>query len=134
MALESTIYIFLTTAAIFYLVAAIGKNRLFLWPAGGTLILLGSMLIVTAGVQVNAGDSTTFIGNTTGTSNSSGFQDNPNTTTTSITNKTITFRNIEDNYDKFSPSNLLGLILIIAGVMSMLMGSSVKGSLLDKLS
>lgn len=134
MALESTIYIFLTAATFFYLVAAIGKNRLFLWPAAGIMILLGSMIIVTGGIKVNAGDTTTFTGNSTGTVSSSPFSDRENITTTSVSNKTVDFREIDDNYDKFVPSTLLGIILIVAGLMSMILASDVRGNLIGMFS
>lgn len=111
--IEPTFWILTALATIFYLVASFSNSRtsrIFLIPAGATLILISGMIFTSGTLKVDAGD----------------YEETIENKTTKITevNRTRTYRSIDSKYP-FDASLLIALLLIGIGSASIMFGANI---------
>lgn len=111
--LIETLFLVLAFASIFGVIAGLSKDRIYLLPMAGILLLSSGMLFTSGDVQLQNGQNIT---EEQVSSNITEIQERP------------TYYTIDSNYD-FNFSQLFGVILLIISVYSMFLGADLSGTI-----
>jgi len=112
--LIETLFLILAFASIFGLIAGLSKDRVYLLPMAGLLILSASMMFTSGQVQIQDGFNIT--------------EEQIDSNTTEIT-EVPTYYSVDDNYSEFDFSTVFGIILLIIALYSLFLGADLTGTI-----
>jgi len=112
--LIQTLLVLLAFASIFGVIAGISKDRVYLLPMAGILLLSSGMLFTSGDVQIQDGQNIT--------------EEQINENITEIDQRDV-YYSVDDNYQAFNFSQLFGVILLIISVYSIFLGADLSGTI-----
>lgn len=112
--LLQTLLALLGFASIFGIIAGLSKDRVYLLPMAGVLVLSASMMMFSGVVQVQNGFDIT--------------EEDIDSNTTEITER-ASYYQIDDNYSEFDFTTAFGIILLIISIYSMFLGADLTGTI-----
>ena len=104
----------LAFASLFGLIAGMSKDRVYLLPMSGILLLASMMMFLSGSVE---------------------YQDGFNTTETQIDSNTTeivrnpVYSSVDDKYQAFDFSTTFGIVLLIISIYSLFLGADLSGSI-----
>lgn len=112
--LIETLLMLLAFASIFGVIAGLSKDRVYLLPMAGILVLCSGMLFVSGTVQVQDGQDI--------------VEEQVSSNTTEIT-ESATYYDVDSQYSEFDFSTVFGIILLIIALYSLFLGADLTGTL-----
>lgn len=115
--LIDTLFLILGFASVFGVIAGISKDRVYLLPMSGLLILASGMLFFSGTVQYQDGVDI--------------VEEQTSQNVTEISERPV-YSSVDENYSQLDFSVILGIILLIISVYSLFIGSDFTNTLRKK--
>jgi len=104
----------LAFASLFGIIAGMSKDRVYLLPMAGILVLASSMMFLSGSVQYQDGFNAT--------------ETQIDSNTTEIT-RTPTYSSVDENYSALDFSTTFGIVLLIISLYSFFLGADLTGTI-----